>query len=273
MTFRHRDEATALLDGLRGRDVRGGGSRRRHAARQAQALAHLPHRGAEAVIAAEVDKGRPLPDSRKHPTLEDPHMAVPATVRAARRSVTAESPGTPPSRLERSPRRSGRAHQAVPARLVRRHRGRRAGGTDRHPGPRGDRGRRQGTGEPGRPQREDPAVGRRPDQRRGQPRARLRRRQFRHGRPSDRDGRPRPAGARRADEGVGPAVHRELHRRLRDLRPRRPAGGAQPLSEGLPRHRHGRLLLRHRRGRPHARPERRSSSPSPSASPPPRPPA
>ena len=117
------------------------------------------------------------------------------------------------------------------------------------------------------------AVGRRPDQRRGQPRARLRRRQLRHGRPSDGDGRPRPAGARRADEGVGPAVHRELRRRLRDLGPRRPPRRAQPLPERLPRHRHGRLLLRHRRGRPHARPERRSSSPSPSASPPRRPPA
>ena len=65
---------------------------------------------------------------------------------------------------------------------------------------------------------------------------------------------PGPAGARRADQGLGPAVHRELHRRLRDLRPRRPARGAEPLPERLPRHRHRRLLLRDRRRRPHARP-------------------
>ena len=175
--------------------------------------------------------------------------------------------------LERSAGRSGRAHQAVPARLVRRHRARRAGGADRHPGARGAGGRRQGPGLAGRPQREGAALGGDPDQRRREPRARLRRRQFLHGRPSDRHRGPCPAGAGRADQGVGPAVHRELRRRLRDLGPRRPPGLAQPLPEGLPRHRHGRLVLGHRRGRPHARASATSSSPSPSASPPPRPPA
>ena len=60
-------------------------------------------------------------------------------------------------------------------------------------------------------------------------------------------------------QGLGPAVHRELRRRLRDLGPRRPARVAQPLPEGLPRHRHGRLLLGHRRRRPHAGPRRQAA--------------
>ena len=118
ITFLARDEALALLDGL---DVEmfeeeeADGITPRGKPKHWQSSTSL--RGSREAASGQ---GRPLSDTPE---------PVPHSMAA--RSVTAEIAKTRrSSRLARSARRSGRAHQAVPARLVRRHRLRRAGGTD-----------------------------------------------------------------------------------------------------------------------------------------------